>query len=44
MGIITLWAVITLTFIIMHAVPGDPFAKEGECHKAVYENLLVYYN
>ncbi|WP_417270545.1 ABC transporter permease [Celeribacter sp.] len=28
MMLVTLWAVITLTFILMHAVPGGPFVSE----------------
>lgn len=42
-AIITLWAVITITFIIMHSIPGNPFAKEGAMPPAVYENLQVHY-
>ena len=42
-AIITLWAVITLTFIIMHTIPGNPFAKEGAMPPCVYENLQVHY-
>ncbi|MBD3107901.1 ABC transporter permease [Bacillus sp. AGMB 02131] len=43
-AIITLWATITLTFVIMHSIPGDPFAREGVLTPAVYENLMRYYN
>ena len=43
-AIITIWATITITFIIMHNIPGDPFAKEGTMPPAVYENLQKYYN
>ncbi|MEH6941388.1 ABC transporter permease [Bacillus sp. JJ722] len=43
-AVITLWATITITFIIMHSIPGDPFAKEGTMPEAVYENLKSYYN
>lgn len=28
LAIITLWAVITITFFVMHAVPGGPFTRE----------------
>ncbi|MFJ7638053.1 ABC transporter permease [Peribacillus sp. NPDC097264] len=42
-AIITLWAVITITFIIMHSIPGNPFAKEGTMPPAVYENLQAHY-
>lgn len=44
MALLTLWVVITLTFILMHAIPGNPFAKEGKMPPGVYENLLKYYN
>lgn len=44
MGAVTLWVVVTITFIIMHAIPGDPFAKEGRMPEAVYKNLTRYYN
>lgn len=39
MSLITLWAVITVTFFLMHSVPGNPFAKEGKMPAVVYENL-----
>ena len=28
MAVLTLWAVITITFFVMHAVPGGPFTRE----------------
>ena len=28
MAVFTLWAVITITFFVMHAVPGGPFTRE----------------
>ncbi|MBY0124351.1 ABC transporter permease [Bacillus sp. S/N-304-OC-R1] len=43
-GLVTMWAIITITFIIMHAVPGDPFAREGTMPEAVYQNLRSFYN
>ena len=43
MSIITLWAIITITFILMHSVPGNPFMKEGKMPKVVYENLQKKY-
>ena len=43
MSIITLWAVVTITFMLMHSVPGNPFAKEGKMPKVVYENLQKKY-
>lgn len=44
MAFITLWAVVTITFLLMHAIPGDPFSKEGKMPEAVYNNLVHYYN
>ena len=43
MSVITLWAVVTITFMLMHSVPGNPFAKEGKMPKVVYENLQKKY-
>lgn len=43
MAILTIWAVVTITFFLMHAVPGDPFKKEGKMPQVVYENLLEKY-
>jgi len=43
MLIVTLWVVITLTFFLMHAIPGDPFSREGTQPEAVKENLNKYY-
>jgi ABC-type dipeptide/oligopeptide/nickel transport system permease component len=44
MAFITLWAVVTITFLIMHTIPGDPFSSEGKMPEAVYNNLVQYYN
>ena len=43
-AIITLWTIITLTFILMHSVPGDPFAREGTMPESIRENLYKYYH
>ena len=43
MSVITLWAIVTITFILMHSVPGNPFAKEGKMPAAVYQNLQRKY-
>jgi len=44
MTIVTLWAVITVTFVLMHSVPGDPFANDSKkIPEAVYQNLLREY-
>jgi len=44
LALLTLWVIITLTFLLMHNIPGNPFAQEGTMPKAVYENLQSYYN
>lgn len=44
MGLVTLWAIITITFLIMHNIPGDPFASEGKMTESVYNNLMAHYN
>lgn len=43
MSIITLWAIVTITFFLMHSIPGNPFAKEGKMPPVVYENLQKKY-
>lgn len=42
-SIVTLWAVITITFIIMQLVPGSPFAGEGKISAASKANMEAYY-
>ncbi|MEH7385519.1 ABC transporter permease [Bacillus sp. JJ1521] len=44
LAVVTLWVIITLTFILMHSIPGNPFAQEGTMPEAVYNNLQSYYN
>lgn len=41
--IITLWVIITLTFFLMHAIPGSPFNNERATSEAVQRNLEAYY-
>ncbi len=43
MSVITLWAIITITFFLMHTIPGNPFRKEGKMPAVVYENLQKKY-
>ena len=43
MAIVTLWAIITITFVLMNAVPGDPIRSESKMPPAVYENLKEKY-
>jgi ABC-type dipeptide/oligopeptide/nickel transport system permease component len=43
MAVVTIWAIITITFLLMHSVPGNPFRSESKMPKTVYENLLKKY-
>lgn len=44
LSIITIWAVITITFILMNAIPGNPFANESRrIPENIYENLTKKY-
>lgn len=43
MAVVTIWAIITITFILMHSVPGNPFRSESKMPKVVYQNLLKKY-
>jgi dipeptide transport system permease protein len=43
--IVTLWLIITITFFLMHAVPGSPFEKEGKnSNPTAVQNMMEFYN
>jgi len=42
--VITLWFVITITFFLMHAIPGGPFVREKELPPEVIEALNEKYH
>ena len=42
-SLVTLWVIITITFLLMHTIPGDPFAKDGRMPITVYNNLRARY-
>ncbi|KON85736.1 peptide ABC transporter permease [Sporosarcina globispora] len=42
--IITLWFIITLTFFLMHSIPGSPFNEERNTSEAVQRNLEKFYH
>ncbi|MGN7401738.1 ABC transporter permease [Cytobacillus praedii] len=43
--IVTLWIIITLTFLIMHFIPGDPFATDAKTlPEEVLKNMRAAYN
>ncbi|WP_138159351.1 ABC transporter permease [Peptoniphilus catoniae] len=43
MSVLTIFFIITLTFFLMHAVPGNPLQQEGKIPPTVYNNLRVKY-
>ncbi len=42
--VVTLWFVITITFFLMHAIPGGPFSREKELPEKVLEALNEKYH
>ena len=43
--LVTLWIIVTLTFVIMHIIPGDPFATDSKAiPESVLENMRARYN
>ncbi len=43
LAILTIWVVITVTFFVMHAVPGGPFAREGVVNEEAIKALEEKY-
>lgn len=41
--VVTMWVIITLTFILMHAVPGSPLNTEQTTNAAVQENMEEHF-
>ncbi|TCS96648.1 ABC transporter permease [Hazenella coriacea] len=41
---VTLWVIATVTFLMMKAVPGDPFSNDKELPDQVLQNLKAYYH
>ena len=44
LAVLTIWAVVTITFVLMKLIPGNPFASEGNMSRAAFENMMRYYN
>src|SRR5699024_5005378 len=42
--LITLWIIVTLTFILMNSIPGSPFTSESTTNEVIQENLEKHYN
>lgn len=43
-GLLTLWLVITITFFLLHKLPGDPFDSEKAIPPKIKENLMQMYD
>lgn len=43
-AIVVIWAIITITFGLMHAIPGGPFTQERKLPPAVMENIEERYH
>ncbi len=41
--LLTLWVIITITFFLMKAIPGDPFTQEKALPKEILDSLYEYY-
>ena len=39
LALLTLWIIITITFCLMHAIPGDPFSKEKQIAPEIMAKL-----
>jgi len=42
--IVTLWIIVTLTFVLMVSIPGSPFNSESSSNETVQANLERHYN
>lgn len=42
--IITIWIIVTLTFILMVSIPGSPLNEERGTNETIQQNLEKYYN
>ena len=42
-AIITIWFIMTLTFTLMNAIPGDPFASEKMNDPVIIANMKAKY-
>lgn len=43
--LLTIWIIVTVTFVIMHSIPGDPFASDAKAlSPEVVENMRAKYN
>lgn len=43
-GVVTIWVVITITFTLMHSIPGGPFDREKQINPEVKKQMEARYN
>ncbi|MHB1654506.1 MAG: ABC transporter permease [Desulfitobacteriaceae bacterium] len=41
--VLTLWVIVTLTFLLMHLIPGDPFTDENSFSPTIVANMKAFY-
>jgi oligopeptide transport system permease protein len=41
--LLTIWIIVTITFFIMHLMPGDPFTSEKRIQPEILENMMAKY-
>jgi oligopeptide transport system permease protein len=42
-NLLALWVIVTITFFLMKAIPGDPFTQEKALPKEILESLYAHY-
>lgn len=43
-SLFTLWVIITLTFVLMHSIPGDPLTRDKQLPEAIRQNIEAQYH
>ncbi len=44
LGLLTLWVIASITFFLLHSLPGDPFASEKKIPPVVKKALMEKYH
>ncbi|MHB1684592.1 MAG: ABC transporter permease [Bacilli bacterium] len=42
--ILTLWVIVTITFLLMHVIPGNPIENAQNMTPAIFKNMMHYYH
>ena len=43
MSILTIWVIVTITFFLMHSIPGDPFTDQKKIPAEIMEKMMQKY-